>query len=532
MQQVVMALAQAPIKCRPFANDQRRELQYVERIASEVGEFSIMAFYERRIRRIFPALFVILLFSFIVSSVIFLPGQFVDFARSAAAISFFISNIAFDQGAGYFGGAAEDNPLLHTWSLSVEEQFYVVFPITLLLASRYLGRWVVPVMVAAAAISLAVSIRAVAEDPVAAFYLSPSRAWELLIGYFLASGTAPKFPNAYTRNMGALLGLGLICWSVLNFGPPRPFPGANALYPCLGAALIIHAGTCGPTVIGRLLSVRPIVFIRLISYSLYLWHWPLLVFTRHYYIGIELTAMATATVLGLAVALSVLTWKYIEQPCRKPRGPLENRSFRIAGAAILMVAATEILIVQGRGFPSRFPDEVIEIASSTNPYPRDEHRCHNLEPSQIRNGDLCLIGADDAKEPTFFLWGDSHAGALLTVTKNAAARRGLSGLYAGLAACPPLLGVTRPGRGSPDRCKYFNDAVFAAIRSNRSIKTVILAARWARYADGRNYKREPGSAMFIGDSMSKTVSFVNGGRTWGRFGGFIEGRNWLGSLST
>ena len=107
--------------------------------------FSIMAFYERRIRRIFPALFVILLFSFIVSSVIFLPGQFVDFARSAAAISFFISNIAFDQGAGYFGGAAEDNPLLHTWSLSVEEQFYVVFPITLLLASRYLGRWVVPV---------------------------------------------------------------------------------------------------------------------------------------------------------------------------------------------------------------------------------------------------------------------------------------------------------------------------------------------------------------------------------------------------
>ena len=469
--------------------------------------FSIMAFYERRIRRIFPALFVILLFSFIVSSVIFLPGQFVDFARSATAISFFISNIAFDQGAGYFGGAAEHNPLLHTWSLSVEEQFYVVFPIALVLAIRHLGRGAIVFMLMVAAISFAASNRAVADDPVSAFYLSWSRGWELLVGYFLASGSIPRVSNAKLRNMGALLGLGLICWSVVNFGPPRPFPGANALFPIFGAALIIHAGTCGATAVGKLLSARPVVFVGLISYSLYLWHWPLLVFTRHYFIGVELDSIATAAVLGLAVALSVLTWKYIEQPFRKPRGHFRIQSFRAAGTAILAMAGAGLIVVQGHGFANRFANDVVEMARGTKPYRLVERQCHDLPLARIRHGIICSIGVADGADPAFILWGDSHAGSILAATIHAASSRGYSGLYAGMPACPPFLGSTRPGRDTAVDCGEFNERVFETIRSNRSVKTVILAARWARYADGHPYKQEPGSAMFIGDSISKTVSF-------------------------
>ncbi len=473
--------------------------------------FSILEFYERRIRRIFPALFVVLLFSFIVSYLIFLPSQFVQFGKSASATSFFVSNLYFAQDLGYFSGHSEPNPLLHTWSLSVEEQFYIVFPIALILAVRYFGRRVVASVLVVATISFAVSQWAVTVDPVAAFYLSPARAWELLIGYFLASGAVPKIRNATARNMGALLGLGLICWSVVYFTPHQPFPGVNALFPCLGAALVIHAGSSGPTAVGRMISLRPIVFVGLISYSLYLWHWPLLVFTRHYFIGIDLAPMVTATVIALAVALSVLTWKFIERPFRIPRNGSRSpaqfklRSFRAACVVILTTAIAGLVVSQSEGLPNRFPVDVIKIATGTKPYEPLKQRCHDLPLSEVRQGNLCLIGA--AGEPNFILWGDSHARAFLSATDFVAARRGYSGLYAGKSACPPLLGVTRPRRGENFRCTEFNDSVIAAIRSNRSIRNVIIAARWAMSADGHRYKHEPGSPIFIGDSMSRSVSF-------------------------
>jgi peptidoglycan/LPS O-acetylase OafA/YrhL len=482
----------------------------------ERGRFSLSGFFERRIRRIFPALFVVILFCFVASYLIFLPTGFVNVAKAAAASSFFISNFLFEQGFGYFGGPSVQNPLLHTWSLSVEEQFYIVFPITLLLAYRFCGRWVAALMLAAAAISFVVSVKMLAVDPVAAFYLSPSRAWEFLIGYFLAAGLIPKLPNARARDMAAVLGLALICWSVWSYGPPRPFPGVNAIVPVFGAALIIHAGACGPNLIGRLLSVRPIVFIGLISYSLYLWHWPLLVFTRHLFIGVDLTSFHVAAVLGLAAVLAILTWKFVEQPFRKHHRSFGIVGFRKAGFATLAVSVTGLAIIQANGFPSRFSDDVLTLARNGNALLSLENKCHDLPLSQARAGDFCTIGADDRGDPSFIVWGDSHAAAFLSTISRVADEGGHTGFYAGRTACPPLLGVERPVRGAQNTCKKFNNSVIAAIRSTESIDTVILVARWARYADGSRYKNEPGTTMFIADAISDSVSVEENEATFAR----------------
>ena len=240
--------------------------------------FTILGFYERRVRRIFPALFAMALFCAIVAAFVLPPNDFKQFGASLMAMAGFVSNLFFeffgDQG-GYFDTRWEPQLLLHTWSLSVEEQFYIFLPPGLLLlrkSTKARMRWS---LIAVCAFSFVLSAIVVRLDAKVAFFLVLTRAWELMVGTLLALHMGPPLASRPVREGAAAIGLAMIAYAIFAFSPLTVFPGPSALLPCLGAVLIIFAGEAGPTLVGHMLSLRPIVFIGLISYSLYLWHWPL-----------------------------------------------------------------------------------------------------------------------------------------------------------------------------------------------------------------------------------------------------------------
>jgi peptidoglycan/LPS O-acetylase OafA/YrhL len=266
-----------------------------------------------------------------------MPEQFLEFGKSVVAATSFSSNILFWLEAGYFDGPADMKPLLHTWSLAVEEEFYIVFPIFLRIIKRYFNcRWIafsLPLVF----ISFIMSIWGVYHQPSATFYLAPTRAWELLLGSLLALGLFPPIGNRMVREAVSVLGLGLIAWSVFTYSSKTPFPGLSALAPCAGAALVMHTGASGPCIVAKLLSARPVVFTGLISYSLYLWHWPLIVFAKYYWIR-DLTTGESLVVIAISVLASVLSWRFIEKPFRKKNGVF-RRPALFAGAGTVMAGS-------------------------------------------------------------------------------------------------------------------------------------------------------------------------------------------------
>ena len=218
--------------------------------------FTITDFYERRIRRIFPALFVVILFCLIAGTLFILPSDFKSFGKSIMATTLFVANIFFWKKTDYFAAAAETKPLLHTWSLSVEEQFYLIFPIILLFIDRYnQGRWRT-FLLTLAAISLILSVSGVYYYPSATFYLIPTRAWELLLGSFLALDLFPQIHKQRLKDITSIAGLMLISLAVFQFSDITPFPGGYALIPCFGAALIIYSGKNGTSLVGRIISTH------------------------------------------------------------------------------------------------------------------------------------------------------------------------------------------------------------------------------------------------------------------------------------
>ncbi|WP_431323514.1 acyltransferase family protein [Rhizobium sp. YTU87027] len=450
------------------------------------GSFSLVRFYERRIRRIFPALFAVLAASSIAAWVLLMPSELAYFAHSLKAAALFTSNIRFENESGYFDIGTQMKPLLHTWSLAVEEQFYILFPLLLLAIDRFARRYVVLVLAGLLVVSFAASTWMVFQSQVATFYLLQFRAWELLLGALLAFNAIPRPHQPKVRAGVAFAGVLMIAVAIFAFSDRTLFPGPAALLPCLGAALVIHArDEWGPA--SRILRSGPMVFAGLISYSLYLWHWPIIVFSREA-TGRELTLLQGSLVVLASVIIAAVSWRFIEQPFRG-RASLVTRTPLFGGAAVVVIAVITFgdYVAHHKGLPGRLPTEVQMVYAATYDESRfsaapcfAEADSDGPPAADIRAGKLCTLGVEGASKPSFLVWGDSHSGAMAPAIDDAAAEVGIQGLFAGHASCPPLPGVQLTPRGNTEHCGRFNEAVRDLIASRR-IPLVFLVAYWPKY---------------------------------------------------
>ena len=462
----------------------------------ERGRFSIWRFYAKRIRRIFPALFVTVAVTGVLAYWLLLPSFFLDFSKSLLAAAVFLSNIYFWQASGYFAADAVFRPLLHTWSLSVEEQFYLFMPLATFVIYRFLGRRWLLILLPAILASLALSAYATTTAPTANFFILPTRAWELLIGAALALGRLPPVRSRWLAEVLGFIGLAMIAFAVFTFDETTAFPGLNALYPCLGTALLIYIGQRDGSapdsraLATSLLSLRPLVFIGLISYSLYLIHWPIVSF-QHYLSLDQPGATQVLTMLVASFILAVLSWRFVEQPFRRPR-PAEvqnagqNASIRaglsqprlLAGGLAVMVffAVGGALGIAAKGFPHRMQDFAEQDIPGHQHWNRG--RCFlNDNPDISRwNAAACTLteGAGEATAPRVLLWGDSFAAHYVPGILANAARTPAKIIQYTAAGCPPILSYYSHAR---PRCSGFNANALKII-DEQDIDTVVLSARW------------------------------------------------------
>jgi peptidoglycan/LPS O-acetylase OafA/YrhL len=465
-------------------------------IAREVdeGRFSILRFYERRIRRILPALAVVMAFVLVGAAWLFLPSDFVAVPRSIVAALLFVSNLLFWSEASYFGASAHLKPMLHSWSLAVEEQFYIFFPLLLMLVRRWSVRRRKLLLLAIFIVSLALSIVLVPRKPDFSFYMLPTRAWELMAGALLAVQAVPAVRQRFAREVVAVLGLVAILAAVVLYDETTPFPGLAALPPVLGAAALIH---CAPgTLVGRLLGLRPVVFIGLISYSLYLWHWPIIVFAE-YSTGSVLQGWATVAVVAASLVMATLSWRFVERPFRSSERMPAPRLFRLAGVTGAAVVAICGVAMLGHGWPGRFPPAVLALDAGRDDISPRRKDCHWDEGEGPDNHPPCVLGA--ATAPDTALWGDSHGVELAYALGELAAAQGKSVAQLTSSSCPPVQGIEVPGRAG---CAAVNRKALAWLAAQPGIRTVVLAGYWANDAIATD-PRVPGGLVQTVDALRK-----------------------------
>ena len=566
----------------------------------ERGSFSMVNFWERRIRRIFPALAVMVAVTCVAGWFLLLPEDLAKLGASVITQSLLVSNFYFWRTTNYFGGANEEKPLLHTWSLAVEEQFYLIFPIALMaiwaflnyrlkkreernlttddtterlggreeeqpkvgpkgegvgtnesnkhekvkagarlanqagaafsnpsasqfardsentslirsadtpsslpatsyspLATSPVGdprRWALFWLFAAvASLSFGLSIWGLKSQPFATFFLLPTRAWELLLGSMLAVLPATLVVrNAALREILCLAGLAGIFIPVFFYGEQTPFPGLTALPPCLGTAALILVNTPssrdpqrGWTATG--LSWKPIVFIGLISYSLYLWHWPVICFSSYWAVS-EFSATEKCGLVLASLVLAMLSWKYIETPFRKRSNSVPVRLPFIAFASMsFTLGAVGFFFDAEEGVPSRLPAQARQILNAANERQqrRIENRTHSGNSlSDLINDALPRLNPESSDSPQFLVWGDSHAKVAEHAFREIAIEKGIQGVSAVFYSTPPVFGWkknTKFGDANPDEvAKHVAEYI---VQNN--IKDVFIIAYWKLYFENQ-----------------------------------------------
>ncbi|KFI31711.1 acyltransferase [Haematobacter massiliensis] len=442
----------------------------------EARRYSLTKFYVRRARRILPALFVMLAACVPVAWAWMLPADFADFGRSIAAAALFLSNVHFWQRADYFSTSAELQPLLHTWSLAIEEQFYLFFPPLLFLLLTRGGRRVALIVLSLIALaSLALAEAGWRLRPEENFFFTPSRIWELLAGSLAALGICLR-PQA-PRGVPAALGLAMILGSLVIL-PGLPSPSLATLLPVLGTVLVLVWGGQG-TRVGRILSLRPVVWLGLISYSTYLWHQPLMAFAR-----LRLAEEPHAGVMALLVIASVLlgwlSWRWVEQPFRGPSPLLAGHRLPLvtAVAGIVLFSAAGIGIRKADGFPERMPWAAELLAG------RERYRGHCLtadnDPLPVHPVLNCAVGE---RRPQVAIMGDSHATSFAPPLQAMLAKMGIGSYLSGYAGCPPVPGLVRLDKLPSRSCDTHNRTYLSWLEQS-GVKTLVLAARWPVYAKG------------------------------------------------
>jgi peptidoglycan/LPS O-acetylase OafA/YrhL len=436
-------------------------------------EFSLVRFYERRVRRIAPAFLVMIAITTGLGLGLLLPSDLIVLSNASIAAVLSASNFYFWQTADYFNTKAADIAQLHTWSLGVEEQFYLIAPLLIMTIQRKAPQYMKVALCIATAVSFAFSVWEVGESPTGAFYLPHSRAWELLVGVLLNLFPLTFLRVHRAREIAVWLGAAGLAISFIVIRPSDGFPGYAAVLPCLSTALIIGAGQQGQTSLGRLLSFKPVLFVGLISYSLYLWHWPAIVFVRQYFVIAGMPLKYLPIPLALSFIAATASWRFVERPFRSKH--IGRRTvFSLAAAFSIALIGMNAVISGANGFPQRVPIAALAFDHFGDNYPSNQFNYGNCfvslkEPLSTFGRD-CLVSPLGTRP--ILLLGDSHAGMY---------RQALAGtidtpiLEAAAVGCH--LEIDATGRRD-SKCATLMKKVMATLPSMGPLRGIVLSSRW------------------------------------------------------
>jgi peptidoglycan/LPS O-acetylase OafA/YrhL len=440
------------------------------------GEFSFVDFYARRARRIVPALVGMVVFTAPLAYAYLLPKDLISFAWSLVSVATFASNFLFGERVGYFDLDAHLEPLLHTWSLAVEEQFYLVFPLLLVACWRWFRHWLMLVVAVIALLSLALTIDQVARRPSFVFFQLAPRAWELLAGALVAlyvrRPAIPRLTRA-TREWGSAVALVLVLASFFVFDETPSAWALNNLVPVIGVCLLLALGL-DRTMVGCVLSHKALVFIGLISYSAYLWHQPLFAYVR--YVGpVYDTDWMWIGLVGLSLAMGYASYRYIEQPFRRPGFLSSGGVLTCASVALILVVVVSTWVIQMKGFPARLPSG-IEWRSLGEKIEKIGDVCTMQPVAGYAGVEACRFGQKDGKR-VVALYGDSHAQAIQYELNPQFLAKGLAGVWVKANSCHIVPAIVESGDASQipvcrsafhEMRRYFREQVDA----------VVIVSRW------------------------------------------------------
>lgn len=456
--------------------------------------FSVLQFYTRRMKRLLPSFMLVSLCTLISSSYLLIPNDFVFFTTSLAASWAFVANIFFSMLSwGYFGQRSEGFPLLHSWSLSVEEQFYFIFPFLLIFLFKYFRQYLLTICLLAAIAFVFVSEYGTSR--VGSYFLLPFRAHELLIGslvFFFAKKRI--FRSNWLASLAGILGISLILSALFFMRRDMPLPGFLSLVPCLGAALVIYSGTWS-TLTHTILSWRPLVLIGLMSYSLYLWHWPIFSFLNYRKIDLSWTVISVA--ITLTAILSFLTWRFVEQPIRHRR-QINFKSafakFYVAPASVFLAIGVTSYLTEG--MPQRFSSDLRQLISSYS-YERDLTRSCAIRAEDKLSIDFehlsshCAFGDLTQDSIDVLLFGDSHAQHFKPFLDTLSRRANLKSIYHVEGGCDSVdLNLDTAVKAT--RCQQRNQSLLAMAGR---FKYVVLASSWSYIGKEELFKEKMSLAV-------------------------------------
>jgi peptidoglycan/LPS O-acetylase OafA/YrhL len=440
--------------------------------------FSIGNFYKRRVMRILPALFAMFLVTSFLAYIYFLPVELKDYAKSLASAVGSVSNVYFAEITDYFDAPAETKPLLHTWSLGVEEQFYLFTPLLMLSAYRFFPKRTKALFAAAAVLSFAAALLMSYRNTTFVFYLTPFRAWELLLGALLSIKLIPAPSGEWQKNLCGTAGL-LLLLGVIFLGSPSTPLLVMTFLASISATLIIASSERGPSLTGKLLSLRPMVFVGLISYSLYLWHWPLIVFqqTDGAFFRYSSTGATRLALIAAATGIAYLSWKFIEMPFRTGAKTTSKATiFGGASAATASAIAFCGLVLLLGGAPFRFPQRIVAIGAYLGYDPSSAFRAgHCYLATNRQQLDLAECMQPDPKRPNYLLVGDSHAAHLWLGLSRAMPDVNI--MQASASACRPLI-EPASSLDAMRACPRLMHFVFDDFLVTHKVDKILLSASW------------------------------------------------------
>lgn len=442
-------------------------------IALQEGRFSFKEFWIRRARRILPVQLVVLAATLIICHFLYFPKDFTFVASQTLSQLVFISNIFFFKSSGYFSANDMLMPLKHMWSLAVEQQFYLFMPVLVWLIWIYCRRHLVLLLVTVASISFLACIWMTSVNSNAAFYLLPFRFWELMMGGLIVFVPQRIFSRPVERDILSLIGVFLIAMSAFTYSPDTLFPGFAALFPCLGAALIIFAGmnTIGKG--GRFLSLAPLPFIGKVSYSIYLWHWPVLMIVFYMQPQV-LSWYQTTIILVIIFCLSIASWLFVERPFRQKFS--SSHFIYMMLACVTLTAMAGFLQIYLYKKSMSLVSLSMEVKNQTK-QKDTQHLCKAAR-KDFNFDRVCQTNPDSGFLPEFVVWGDSHALASLPIFFEISKKYGRNGYILAYGGCAPILGVLIKGDKKSETCRDYNEQVVNFIRSKK-IKHVFFISHWA-----------------------------------------------------